>query len=328
MSYNTLTSVPGIKVGHAQDMKNLTGCTVVLLENGARAGVDVRGGAAGTRETDLMHPMNVVEKVDAIMLSGGSAFGLDAASGAMQYLKDNDKGYITEYAKVPIVGSAVIYDLGVGSADVWPDKEMGFKACVDASRNPVTEGSVGAGCAASVAKMLGQNFAVKGGVGSVALQIGETKDKEPLWVGALVVVNALGNIYDGTSLVAGPYDRDKGAFIENITIESDCASNTTIAVVATNVSLSKEGANKVAQMAHDGLARAIDPIHTMFDGDTIFALSTSDDNHLDNMVVPQEITTVGMIAAKLLQQAVIRAVTEAESLGGVPSLKDIEKARK
>jgi L-aminopeptidase/D-esterase-like protein len=340
-----ITKVRGVLVGHAQDEDALTGCTVVLTPNGAVAGVDVRGSAPGTRETDLMRPCNLVERIQAVVLSGGSAYGLDAASGAMEFLEEQGVGFETPFGVVPIVGAAVIFDLGIGNPKVRPDRSMGYRACQAASSGACAEGNVGAGTGATVGKMLGAEYAMKGGIGTCVAELPRSGRGGSVHVGAIVSVNALGDIVDpwtGT-VVAGAYDREAKRFIgpgtarkagmarrrkigESVArVSEDVAgTNTTVAVVATDAMLDKEGANKVAQMAHDGLAGAIVPAHTMYDGDTVFCLSTgkrplSRDRAAD-------ITAIGSLAAEVLAAAVVRAVRVCRSAGGYLAACDVPEA--
>ncbi len=303
---NTITAVPGIRVGHAQNDEALTGCTVVLCEAGAVGGVDQRGGAPGTRETDLLRPMHRVERIHGVLLTGGSAFGLDATAGVMRYLEERGIGFDVGVARVPIVPAAVIFDLALGRADVRPDAAMAYQACVNAMTDPVIEGSIGAGTGATVGKILGMPNATKSGVGSACVEIGNG-----LFVGAIVVVNALGDVIDphNGSIIAGARTAD--GFADTLKVmqqfqamsAASSTNNTVIGVVATNAKLSKEEANKVAQMAHDGLARAIRPAHTMYDGDTIFALSTGDRAADANLV--------GALAAEVFAEAIVRGVRAA-----------------
>ncbi|HKP10697.1 MAG TPA: P1 family peptidase [Blastocatellia bacterium] len=318
--------MPGIRVGHAHDLAARTGCTVVLCEaDGATAGVDVRGAAPGTRETDLLAPENLVERVHAVLLTGGSVFGLDAACGVVRWLEERGVGFDTGVARVPIVPAAVIFDLAEGDARVRPDHRMGYAACERATSGPPEEGRVGAGAGATVGKIAGIAMASPGGIGmaSARLASGAT-------VGALVVVNAFGDIVDPSNgrIIAGARSPRGGWLDTQRVIESgpplvseakahdsnerpaksaapdasrrpfSAMQNTTLAVVATDAALTKAQARKVAAMAHDGLARAIKPIHTMFDGDTIFALSTGN--------VPADVTAVGAVAAEVLARAVVR----------------------
>ncbi len=339
-----ITRIRGVLVGHAQNDEALTGCTVVLTPGGAVAGVDVRGSAPGTRETDLMRPCNQVEKIQAVVLSGGSAYGLDSASGAMRFLEEKGVGFTTPFGVVPIVGAAVIYDLGLGDAKVRPDAEMGYAACVAASPGPCREGNVGAGTGATVGKMLGPEYAVKGGLGTYAIELpglGQSEaedcahgDGGPVLVGALAVVNSLGDVVDPWSgrVVAGAYDRSAGRFVGPGACRAGATAtgqgqagvcmNTTIAVVATNAILDKEGANKVAQMAQDGLARAVVPAHTMYDGDTVFCLSTAERPLSGDKAA--DLTAIGSLAAEVLAAAVVRAVEAANTAGGCPAVRDIK----
>jgi L-aminopeptidase/D-esterase-like protein len=323
---NTITAVPGIRVGHAQNDEALTGCTVIICEDGAVGGVDQRGGAPGTRETDLLRPMHLVEKVHAIVLTGGSAFGLDAATGVMRYLEERKIGFNVGVAHVPIVPAAVLFDLALGRAEVRPDAAMGYQACERAATTVVTEGNVGAGCGASVGKILGMGQAMKSGLGTASIDLGG------VIVGALVAVNAFGDVIDpetnriiagARSMQAGPlkigsngYFADTLAtlrsFIGRTSMGFATRSNTVIGVVATNAKLNKEDTNKIAEMAHDGLARAIRPAHTMLDGDTIFALSTGDKK--------ADVNIVGTYAAEVFAQAIVRAVRAAKPVGGLPAI--------
>lgn len=307
---SAITDIRGIEVGHAQDEEALTGCTVILCRDGAVAGVDVRGGGPGTRETDLMNPVNLVEKVHAVVLAGGSAFGLEAATGVMRYLEEKGIGFQTSEARVPIVPAAILYDLGVGRADVRPDAAMGYRAAVEASTNPPREGNVGAGTGASVGKMRGMEYAMKSGIGTWSMEI------NGLIVGALVAVNAIGDVVDPQSgeKIAGLRSGSSLEWLKNSTARPEIQSNTVIGVVATNARLTKAGATKVAQMAHDGLARAVRPAHTMFDGDTMFTLATGKRE--------ADISLVGALAAEVVAEAIVRAVKLAGSAGGLPGLKE------
>ncbi len=306
---NAITDVRGIEVGQAQDEEALTGCTVLLCRQGAVAGVDVRGSAPGTRETDLLDPVNLVERVHAVVLSGGSAYGLDAASGVMRYLEEQNIGFPMGTVVVPIVPAAVLYDLGLGRADVRPDAAMGYRAAASASSEPPAEGNVGAGTGASIGKVLGMEYAMKAGIGTASIDI------NGLIIGAIVAVNALGDVIDpgsGTK-IAGLRSGTTLEVLENSRASSTVPSNTVIGVVATNAKINKVQATKVAQMAHDGLAQAIRPAHTMFDGDTIFALATGE--------IDADVSTVGAFAAEVMAQAIVRAARMAGSAGGLPGLK-------
>lgn len=319
--YNAITDIKGIKVGHYTDKEAITGCTVVLCESGAVAGVDVRGSAPGTRETDLLRPMNLVEKAQAILFSGGSAFGLDAAGGVMRYLEERGFGHETLVAKVPIVPAAIIFDLNIGSSKVRPGIEEGYKACLAASNKEVAEGCVGAGTGATVGKMLGITRATKGGLGTASQEIGNG-----IIVGALVVVNAVGDVIDHRTgkILAGPRNEQNNGFANTVELlkqiqkmQNDLGDNTVLGVIATNANLTKEQVNKLAQMAQDGTARAINPSHTMHDGDAIFALSLGDKT--------SDINILGSVAAEVVADAIVRAVEQAETLGGIPSIKDVPR---
>ena len=305
---NAITDVRGILVGHTQDERALTGCTVVLCRNGAIAGVDVRGGAPGTRETDLLNPVNLVEKVHAVVLAGGSAFGLAAATGVVRYLEEQKIGYDTGSGKVPIVPSAILYDLGIGRANIRPDAAMGYRAAASASCEAPAEGNVGAGTGASVGKMRGIKFATKSGIGTASIDI------NGVIVGALVAVNAIGDVIDPKSgkIVAGLRTGPSLEWMKKNKTRSAVKSNTVIGVIATNAKLSKAGATKVAQMAQDGIAQTIRPAHTMFDGDTIFALATGKQE--------ADISMVGAFAAEIMAEAILRAVQMASPSGGLPGL--------
>ena len=318
--HNAITDVPGILVGHATDDDALTGCTVVLCEGGAVGGVDQRGGAPGTRETDLLRPMHLVEQVHGILLTGGSAFGLAAADGVMRYLEERDIGYDARVAKVPIVPAAVLFDLALGKSDVRPDGEMGYAACTAASDGSVPQGSVGAGTGASVGKLLGMSHATKGGIGTASVKLGRG-----LAVGAIVAVNPFGDVVDPKTgcILAGTRKLVGSGFADTlITMRTlvgktvlRIASATVIGVVATNARMSKEETNKVAQMAQDGIARAVRPAHTLFDGDTIFALATGPRK--------ADVNLIGASAAEMVAQAIVNAVMKAISLGGLPTAREL-----
>jgi len=329
-----ITRIRGLLVGHAQDEAALTGCTVVLTPGGAVAGVDVRGSAPGTRETDLMRPCNQVERIQGVVLAGGSAYGLDAASGVMKFLEEEGVGFSTPFGIVPIVGAAVIFDLGIGDPKVRPDAAMGYAACRAAYSGPKGEGNIGAGAGATVGKIGGQEYAMKGGLGTYVaeLQVDPGGEAEPVLVGALVVVNSLGDVINPWSgqIVAGAYDRSSKTFIgpgasrnhvNTVQVPDRLGTNTTVAVVATDAVLDKEGANKVAQMAQNGLARAIVPAHTMYDGDTVFCLSTAEKCLSGDRAA--DITTIGSVAAQALAAAVVRAVRAASSVPGCLAVNDI-----
>jgi L-aminopeptidase/D-esterase-like protein len=319
-----ITDVEGIKVGHFTETRRPTGCTVILYERGAVAGVDVRGSAPGTRETDLLKPTNLVDKVNAVVLSGGSAFGLDAATGVMRYLEEHDAGYVTAGGKVPIVPAAILYDLNVGDGKIRPNADAGYKACVAAKSGPLDEGSVGAGAGATVGK-IGGGMPMKGGLGTSSIKL-----SNGLVVGAIVAVNCLGDVIDPRTgkIVAGARTADGKGFLNIIqTYRSGrgliqnppAGQNTTIGVVATNARFDKTQMTKIAEMAHDGMARAINPTHTPSDGDTLFALSTG------TVAVNANLTAIGALAAEVVSEAILRAVTKAKSLPGFPSVRDIGK---
>jgi L-aminopeptidase/D-esterase-like protein len=314
-----ICDVPGIAVGHATDERGVTGCTVILCEAGAVGGVDVRGAAPGTRETDLLRPECTVELVHAILLTGGSAFGLSAAAGVMRFLEERGAGVVLRSAVVPIVPAAVIFDLGIGDGRTRPDPELGLSACRSASTAAPAEGSVGAGTGATVGKLAGFEQAMKGGVGTASLRVGDAT------VGALIVVNAVGDVVDergeviaGARRAAGTHGFGAGGPDGPGGDRSVPGESTTIGVVATDLPLDKAGATRLAQAAHDGLARAVRPAHTAFDGDTFFALSTARDR-ARVWPVPIEVTAA---AADVVASAIRRAVRQARGLGGVPGRAD------
>jgi len=324
---NAITDIPGILVGHAQDETALTGCTVILCGKGAVGGVDQRGGAPGTREVDALHPMHLVSKVHGAVLAGGSAFGLDAASGVMRYLEEKGVGFDTHIVKVPIVPAAILFDLGIGRSDVRPDAAMGYLACQNASSEPPAEGNVGAGTGATVGKILGVGQCMKSGVGTASMEIGAG-----VIIGAIVAVNAFGDVIDPLTgqIIAGARSKDVGplhigapgyfadtmqvmqTLIGRTVLGFGSRENTVIGVVATNAKLDKEATNKVAQMAHDGLARTIRPAHTMLDGDTIFAFATGEH--------AADVNIVGAYGAEVFAQAILRAVRAAKAVAGIPAI--------
>lgn len=316
MPLDAITAVPGLRVGHWTNRRAATGCTVVLCEGGAVAAVDVRGGAPGTRETDVLRPGNLVDRVHAVLLSGGSAFGLDAATGVMRFLEERGVGVPTPGGPVPIVVGAVLYDLSIGRADVRPGADAGYSACQAARAGRLAQGSVGAGTGATVAKALGPDRAVKGGVGSAAEALpGGTV------VGALLAVNCFGEVVDPDSgrILAGPRD-DKGGFASTLDVLRKRppsllfgATNSTIGVVATNARLTREQAYRLAVMAHDGLARVVRPAHTLVDGDVFFALATGAQEQAADIIA------LSALAARAVERAIVRAMAEAKGLAGVPS---------
>lgn len=320
-----LTAVEGVRVGHYTMPGRPTGCTVVLFEPPAVASVDVRGGAPATRETDLLEPRNLVQHVNAFVLSGGSAFGLDSATGVMRYLEEHGQGYPTTTGPVPIVPAASLIDLWFGGdAKIRPNAECGYRAAQGATSDAVQEGNVGAGAGASVGKLLGTGRAMKTGIGTAAVST-----PDGLVVAALVAVNAVGDVIDPSTgrVIAGIRTEDGKALADaRALIRSGvfgsplgARDHTTLAVVATNASLTKVQAQKVAQMAHDGFARAIAPVHTPYDGDTVFAAATGRWKHDANLLI------VGALAADAVAQAIVRAATQAEGLGGLPASRDIKK---
>lgn len=319
-----ITDVPGLQVGHFTDPRRPTGCTVILADgDGAVAGVDVRGAAPGTRETDLLDPSNLVERVHAVLLSGGSAFGLDAATGVMRWLEEHGIGFPAGPARVPIVPAAILFDLGVGDPTVRPDAAAGYAACEAARAEAPAEGSVGAGAGATVGKLFGMGRAMKGGIGTASARLGKVT------VGALVAVNAVGDVVDpGTgTVVAGARTEDgrRGPGAAELVLRGEAPAAlqagmaTTIGVVATDAMLSKAQARKLAQVGHDGLARTIEPSHTMWDGDTLFALATGRSGLPGNMMA------LAVLAARVTASAVLRAVLAAKGVSG-PGLPTVPAA--
>ena len=323
MKIGSITDVPGIRVGHYTNAAAATGCTVVVCEDGAVGGVDVRGSAPGTRETDLLRPTALVNEVHAVLLSGGSAFGLAAATGVVSHLESKGVGLQFGGAVIPIVPAAILFDLGLVQGDTRPTADDGEAACLNASDTAPAQGSVGAGTGATVGKMLGMHSAMKGGIGSASITIAEG-----LTIGAIVAVNAIGGVYEARTgrIIAGPRSEDDGGVLDAMEVavaaitprlQPVSASNTTIGVVATNAALSKEQANKLASASQDGVALAVRPAHLMGDGDTMFALATGTSKSAFNM---NQLLTAAVIC---VCDAIVNAVTEAESLGGVPSVKDL-----
>jgi L-aminopeptidase/D-esterase-like protein len=314
MPTHTLTDVAGFLVGQVTNLEAATGCTVIICPKGTVGAVDVRGGAPGTRETDLLNPHNRVEEVTAVVLAGGSAYGLAAADGVMRYLEEHELGYRTRNGLiVPIVPAAILFDLGVGTSSIRPDAAMGYQACVNANNQIVEQGTVGAGTGAVCGAMRGLDYATKGGLGSASIEI-----VEGLWVAALVAVNAVGDVIDETGKILAGVRGDNGEYIGMMNAIKALAyqaapqpekENTVIGVVATNARLSNAHTQKVAQMAHDGIARAVNPAHTMFDGDTIFALASGERE--------ADATLIGAYAAEVMAQAIRNAVRHATSIHGV-----------
>ena len=317
-----ITDVRGIELGHYTDRTAATGCTVLMAREGAVAGVDVRGGAPGTRETDLLRPGNLVDRVHAVLLSGGSAFGLDAAAGVMRYLEERGIGFKVGPTTVPIVPAAILFDLHLVTHEARPGPEEGYAACLECSNGEVVEGSVGAGTGATVAKQLGMAGAIKGGVGTASIQI-----PGGVAVGAVIAVNAYGGVVDhGTGeLIAGPRKEDGSGFYDpwdlvmkepGVTAGAPLA-NTTIGVMATDAILTREQAHYLARVSHDGLAMTVRPSHTLWDGDTIFALATGKSGAAPDMA------RLGAAATEVVARSVLRAVRTADGLGGVPSMKEL-----
>lgn len=307
-------------IGQSENSSAGTGCTVIMCKEGAVAGVDVRGGAPATRETDLLDPVNMVEKIHSVVLSGGSAYGLDAASGVMKFLEDHDIGFDMGVAKVPIVCGASLFDLTVGDAHVRPDAKMGFEACEHAfALEPLKEGNHGAGTGASVGKVLGMDTAMKSGIGMYAVQVGELK------IGAIVAVNAVGNVIDYKTQepLAGMYNRTTKQHMDVVEVmtmgleKGMPQGNTTIGCILTNAKLTKAQAKKISSIAHNGYARSIRPVHTMSDGDTIFTMAS---NAVE--VMPD---IVGAIACDVMAEAVNRCVKLATSAYGLPAYIDVSK---
>lgn len=325
-SAGSITDVPGIRVGHWSDKRALTGCTVVLPDAPAIAGVDVRGAAPGTRETDLLRPGNLVEHVHAIVLAGGSAYGLDAASGVMQYLRERHIGFPFGKGVVPIVPAAILFDLSIGRHDRWPDADAGYRAAAAAKRS-CAEGNVGAGTGATIGKALGPGRAMKGGTGTAS-----ERAHNGLIAGAIAAVNAAGNVVDPDSgrTVAGARGA-KG--IEDVTEIlrqgrlwqpelQGADSNTVLVVVATNAALTKEQANRLATVCHDGIARAVRPAHTPSDGDIVFTMATGQQ--------PLDLAgyrTIEALATRAVERAIVRGALTAASAAGIPSAVDMPAQR-
>ncbi len=331
---HSITDIDGIKVGHAQNLDAATGCSVILCEKGAVGGVSQRGGAPGTRETDLLRPMHLIEKVHAVMLSGGSAYGLDTAGGAMQYLEEKKIGIDTGSALVPIVPTAIIYDLAVGNANIRPDKEMGYQACRDSSTEKPNQGNWGAGTGASVGKIFGMGHAMKGGFGTSSMDIGGN-----VILGAAAVVNPFGDVvdYKNRGILAGArgFEKlplsigEKGYFANTLSVMQTfigkgilsfaSKSNTIIGVIVTNADLTKSEVNKLADCASNGIALSVQPSFTMLDGDTVFGLATGEKKVDANILHAH--------APFVFADAIINAVMEAEELGGLPAAKNFKEGK-
>jgi L-aminopeptidase/D-esterase-like protein len=324
MTNNSITDVVGIKVGHADNKAALTGCTVVLCENGAVAGVSQRGGAPGTRETDLLRPSHSVQKIHAVLLSGGSAYGLDAAGGVMQYLEEQKIGFQVGPTVVPIVPSAILYDLDLGDHTIRPDKEMGYQACMNATTNKPIAGNIGAGTGATVGKILGNRQAMKSGIGSASIEIGNG-----IVIGAIIAVNAFGDIIEDGKIIAGTRTIKKGpitigsnvffadtrevmqSFAGRQILSFASRQNTVIGVIATNAELSKEEINYIADIASNGISHVVRPAFTMFDGDTIFSIATGK--------VKADVNLIAAYAPDVVAAAILCGVKAAEPIAGLPS---------
>ncbi len=307
-----MSEIRGIEVGQAQDEQGGSGCTVILCKEGCSAGVDVRGGGPATRETDLLNPVNMVQKVHAICLSGGSAFGLDAAGGVMRYLEEAGCGHDMGFVKVPIVCGASLFDLGVGDVHCRPDAAMGYAACQNTA-DEIKEGNVGAGTGASVGKIMGKEHAMKSGLGTYGIQMGE------LQVAAIVAVNACGNVVDSDgSQLAGVWMNDQILSTKELmiqTLEALPQGNTTIGCIVTNAKLDKAQCTKVASITHNAYAKTIQPVHTMSDGDSIFVMATGE--------CESAVDIVGVLATKCMEEAIRRAVKQAKSAYGLKAWQDV-----
>ena len=320
MDFDKNEGIDGLCIGQVTDKEHNTGCTVVLAENGAVAGVDVRGGAPGTHGTDALRPENLVERLHAVVLTGGSAFGLASVQGVMRYLRERNRGFQTEHGVVPIVSGAVVFDLGLNRSGTLPDADMGYRACENSSIGGVEQGCVGAGTGATVGKLFGLERAMKGGQGFASLV---SPNGMRLW--ALAVVNAFGDIrnHENGQLLAGARTED-GRRLANAAasltklevLRGFSATNTVLGVVGTNATLSKAELTRVAQMAHDGIARAVSPSHTLYDGDTIFALSTGSYGRVETSVV-------GALAAHIMAQAIVNGVVHADGVDNLPAYQEL-----
>lgn len=317
--YNNILDVKGLKVGQAQDNEALTGCTVVICEEGATCGVDVRGSAPGTRETDLLDPINMVQKVHAVVLSGGSAFGLESTCGVSKYLEEKNIGFDSGVCKVPIVTGAVLFDLVVGDYKVRPDKDMGYEACLQASETELKQGNYGAGCGATVGKIKGPDYLMKGGIGSYSIKL-----DNGIVVAALIAVNAFGDVYEDGKVIAGVLNYEKTDVLNTYEIMKQgfikggfSIDNTTIGIVATNAKLTKAQCKKISQMAHDGYAKSIFPIHTPHDGDTIFTMATGE------IETDADITLLGCLATEVVQESITKAIKNAQSVKNIVSYNEL-----
>lgn len=315
---DNLCDVPGVLVGHATDPVGLTGCTAILFERPAIVSVDVRGSSPGTRETDRLSPAGSVRETHALLLTGGSAFGLAAADGVVRFLEERGVGLDVGVARIPLVSAAVLFDLVTGSSDARPDAAMGYRAAEAATSGSFEQGTVGAGTGATVGKVLGLDRMMKGGIGSAAVRL-----DDGLVVAALAAVNAFGDIKENGATLAGPR-LDDGSLGDTADLLQEAAArmrwgrNTTLGVVATNAVLTKPEVHKVSQMAHDGFARCIEPVHTSVDGDVVFAASTGE--------IPAPVDVVGVWGARVMQEAILRAVKAATGVAGIPSATEFHGA--
>lgn len=315
-----ITDIPGVRIGQAQDEVGGTGCTVFISEQGAPCGLDVRGGGPASRESELLKPLATADRIHAVLLSGGSAYGLDAGGGVMEYLEEHDIGYDVGVAKVPLVCQSDLFDLTVADPKARPDKALGYAACVASEEGNYRDGNYGAGTGASVGKFCGMDTSMKSGIGSYAVQIGE------LMVGAVVAVNALGDIYDWKTgkQVAGLLTDEHTALRSSCeemyknyeVVNNKFTGNTTIGIILTNAAFTKTQLCKIAAMTHNGYARSIRPVHTSADGDSIYAMSTG--------TVAADMDMVGTLAADVMSEAILRAVNSAESAYGLPAAKDLK----
>lgn len=312
-----IMEVGGFRLGHAQDPDGATGCTVLLLDRMCPAGLDVRGGGPASRESQILMPLANADAINAVLLSGGSAFGLDAAGGVMKYLEERNIGFDVGVAKVPLVSQSCLFDLGVGEAKVRPGAEMAYEACENASYAPPAEGNVGAGTGCSVGKYRGMGRAMKSGIGTYAVQAG------PIKVGAIAAVNALGDIYEDGTMIAGLLNAEGTGLSSTLEeLFADVSrmgelpnSNTTLGIVVTNCAFPKTQLTKIAGMTHNGYARAIRPVHTTADGDSIYAISTGS--------IPGDVNVAGVMAAFAMEKAIVRAVKNAPSAYGLKGIGDL-----
>ena len=316
-----ICEVGGFRIGHAHDEQAATGCTVILCDECAPAGVDIRGGGPASRETPLLNPVAMAEGIHAVLLSGGSAFGLDAAGGVMQYLEERKIGFDVGVTRVPLVCQSCVFDLVIGRTDVRPDKEMAYRACENAGNGEVEEGCVGAGIGCTVGKYRGKDYAMKSGLGTFAVQVGKVK------VGAIVALNAMGDVYDidtGVQIAGllnetrdGLRSTEQEMLADVAGIHNLFTGNTTIGAIVTNGAFTKAEMNKIASMAHNGYARAIRPVHTTADGDSIYALSTGHET--------ADLNVVGTLAAYVMGRAIGRAARAAHSMDGYLSAQELKK---